>query len=62
MYSLHLVIHNKTYCSLKYIAFEVQVLIGYFIMEDRLSLKNMPQKNKFSALKLKQTLNLYLIA
>jgi hypothetical protein len=36
MSSLHLVIHNKTYCSLKYLAFKVQVLTGYFIMEDRL--------------------------
>jgi hypothetical protein len=26
-------------------------LTDYFIMEDRLSLKNMPQENKYSALK-----------
>jgi hypothetical protein len=61
MSSLHLVIHNKTYCSLKYLAFKVQVLTGYFIMEDRLSLKNMPQQNKYSTLKIKKTLNLYLV-
>jgi hypothetical protein len=62
MSSLHLVIHNKTYCSLQYLAFKVQVLTDYFIMEDRLSLKNMPHENKYSALKLKQTLNVYLVA
>jgi hypothetical protein len=43
MSSLHLVIHNKAYYSLKYLAFKVQVLTAYFIMEDILSLKNMPQ-------------------
>jgi hypothetical protein len=43
MSSLHLVVHNKTYYTLKYLACKVQVLTGYFIMEDRLSLKNMPQ-------------------
>jgi hypothetical protein len=43
MSSLHFVVHNNTYCSLKYLAFKVQVLTSYFIMEDRLSLKNMPQ-------------------
>jgi hypothetical protein len=62
MSSLHLVIHNKTYCSLKYLAFKVQVLTGYFITEDRLSLKNMPQSKNYSALELKQTSNLYLVA
>jgi hypothetical protein len=61
MFSLHLVIHNKTYCSLKYLAFKVQILTGYFIMEDILSLKNTHNKNKYSALKLKQTLDLYLV-
>jgi hypothetical protein len=43
MSSLHLVIHNKTYSSLKYLAFKVQVLTGYFIMEDIQLLKNKPQ-------------------
>jgi hypothetical protein len=42
MSSLHLVIHNKTYCSLKYLAFKVLVT-GYFIKEDILALKNMLQ-------------------
>jgi hypothetical protein len=62
MSSLHLVLHNKTYFSLKYLSFKVQVLTGYFIMQDRLSLKNMSQSNDYSALKLKQTSNLYLAA
>jgi hypothetical protein len=44
------------------VAFKVQVLTDYFIMEDRLSLKNMPQYNKYSTLKRKQTSNLYLVA
>ena len=30
MSSLHLIIHNKTYCSLKYLVFKVQVVTGYF--------------------------------
>jgi hypothetical protein len=42
MSSLHLVIHNKTHCSLKYLALKFKLCPATFIMEDRLAIKHKP--------------------
>ena len=64
MSSPHLVIHNKTYCSLKYLAFKFMLWPAFFfIMEDRLATKEQATIiNKCNALKLKRTSNLYLVS